>query len=99
MAKNNALKKHEVLEDDFDFSEIMGSSYDDELMTDVMSSMIEASNNQMILAIELTKLAVEKNSAKDLNEDDIFSIFKKASGVIAESSPLKTLLEKLSEKN
>lgn len=99
MAKNNALKKHKELEDVFDFSETMDPSYDDELMAGVMNGMIEASNNQMMLAIELTKLAVEKSTAKDMNEDDVFSIFKKASGVIAESFPLKAIWEKFSEKN
>ena len=99
MAKNNALKKHKEFEDAFDFSEIMEPSYDDELMAGVMNGMIEASNNQMMLAIELTKLAVEKSTAENMNEDDVFSIFKKASGVIAESFPLKALWEKFSEKN
>jgi hypothetical protein len=99
MAKNSALKKHKEFEDDFDFSEIVEPSYDDELMAGVMNGMIEASNNQMTLAIELTKLAVEKSTAKDMNEDDVFSIFKKASGVIAESFPLKALWEKFSENN
>jgi hypothetical protein len=97
MAKNNALKKHKVEEDVFDFSEMMEEgSYNDELMAGVMNGLIEASNNQMLLAIELTKLAVEKNPAKEMNEDDVFSIFKKASGVIAEKFPLKALWEKFS---
>ena len=99
MAKNSALKKHKEFEDAFDFSETMEPSYDDELMAGVMNGMIEASNNQMSFTIELTRLAVEKSTVKDMNEDDIFSIFKKASGVIAESFPLKGLWEKFSEKN
>jgi hypothetical protein len=94
MAKNNMLKKHKDVEDDFDFSAMMEPSYDGEVMAGVMTGLIEASNNQMMLAIELTKLAVGKSTAKDINEDDVFSIFKKASGVIAESFPLKELLEK-----
>lgn len=95
MAKNNMLKKQKEAEDDFDFSGMIGSSYDDEVMAGVMSGLIEASNNQMMLAIELAKLAIEKSTAKDMNEDDVFSIFKRASGVIAESFPLKALMEKL----
>jgi len=55
MAKNNMLKKHQEVEDDFDFSEMLTPSYDDETMAGVMSGLIEASNNQMMLAIELTK--------------------------------------------
>jgi len=34
-----------------------------------------------------------------MKEDDVFSIFKKASGVIAESFPLKSLLENLPTNN
>lgn len=99
MAKNNMLKKHQEVEDDFDFSEMLTPSYDDETMAGVMSGLIEASNNQMMLAIELTKLALDKNTSKDMKEDDVFSIFKKASGVIAESFPLKSLLENLPTNN
>jgi hypothetical protein len=99
MAKNKMLKTHQDVEDDFDFSEMLAPSYDDyddnETMADLMSGLIEASNNQMRLAIELTKLALDKNAAKDMNEDEVFSIFKKASAVIAESFPLKSLLENL----
>ncbi len=102
MAKNNLIKKHreKVVEtdfdDDFDFSELMDSSYDDEMMAGVMSGLIEASNNQMTLAIELTKLAVEKNPAQSMHEDEVFSIFKKASGVINDNFPLKKMLETFS---
>lgn len=87
------LKKCKDVEDNFDFSEILDSSYDDESMAGIMSGLVEASNNQMMLAIELTRLALEKNSSTDMKEDDVFSIFKKASGVIAESFPLKSFLE------
>ena len=100
MAKNNALTKHKAVEDDFDFSEMMEeASYNDELMAGVMNGLIEASNNQMKLAIELTRLAVEKSTAKEMNEDDVFSIFNKASTVIADKFPLKGLWEKFSSNN
>lgn len=42
MAKNNVLKKQKEFEDDFDFSEIMDPSYDDEVMAGVIGGMIEA---------------------------------------------------------
>lgn len=97
MAKNNALKKHKAIEDDFDFSEIMDDpSYNDEIAAGIMSSLIEANNTQTLLAIELTKLAVEKSTAKDMKEDDVFSIFRKASSVISEKFPLNALWEKFS---
>ena len=96
MAKNNVLKKQrEIIEDDFDLTEMMRSSHDDEVMAGIMSGMIEASNNQMLLALELTKLALDK-STKEMGEDDVFSTFKKASVVIAERFPLNTILEKFS---
>lgn len=96
MAKNNGLKKQKEVEAELDFSEILDPSYDDELMMGVINGMVEASNDRIRLALELTKLAVEKNTSKDMSEDEIFSIFKKASGVIAESFPLKELWEKFS---
>jgi hypothetical protein len=99
MAKNTMLKKHKEVEDDLDFSGMFDQSYDDEAMAGIMHGLIEASNNQMILAIELTKLAVEKISSKDINENDVFSIFKKATAVISESFPLKELMENLPTPN
>jgi hypothetical protein len=95
MAKNKMFqsKKEVELEDDFDLSDFMESS-DNEAMASIMAGLVEASNNQMKLAIELTKLAVEKNAAKGMNEDEVFSIFKKASAVIDESNPLKAVCEK-----
>jgi len=95
MAKNNMLKKREKEVDDFDFSEIMASSYDDE-MIGFMQGMIEASNNHMTLALELTKLAVEKNGAASMKEEEVFSVFKKSLSVVLESFPLKKLCETFS---
>ena len=102
MTKKNAvnpLKKLAALEDDFDFSDSddldnnLDSEYHDELMTNMMGQMIDASNNQLLLAVELTKLALKKNTAKEINEDDIFSTFKKAAATVSESFPLKKLWE------
>lgn len=99
MAKNsNIIKGHKAEEDDFELSDFMTSHFHeddhDELMGDVMSGLIEASSDQMILAMELTKLAVEKSTTKDFNEDKILAIFKKSAGVIAESYPLHGMLDK-----
>lgn len=95
MAKNNMLKKHEEEVADFDFSEMMDSSCDEEMMG-FMQGILEASNNHMTLALELTKLAVEKNGAASMKEEEVFSVFKKSLGVISESFPLKKLWEKFS---
>jgi hypothetical protein len=48
----------------------------------------------MNLAIELTKLVVNKNP-NNMREEDIFSTFKRASDVIANTTPLKGLLDEL----
>lgn len=101
VAKTNMLKKRneKTLIDDFDFSELMGSGEDDSAMAGFLHGIIEASNNQMTLAIELTKVVVNKSADKMMGADDIFSIFKQGSKVVADSFPLKALWEKFSEKN
>ena len=93
MAKNNLLKKHKELEDDFDCSEELSA---DEAMIDMMSSLIDASNNQTMMAIELTKLVVAKSPDQNMTEDKIFAAFKQASKIMSESFPLKPLWEKFS---
>lgn len=97
MAKNNMLKKFEIemeddleLDDGFDFS---GEYPETEGFSAMMSSLIEASNHQTSMAIELAKLVIEKHPDQKIPEDKIFAIFKKASKVVADSFPLKTLLE------
>lgn len=91
MAKNNMIKKYVEENDVFDFSE---ESPGDEVVAGIMSGLIEASNHQTLMAIELTKLIVAKNSQPGMSENDIFSAFKRASKVIAESVPLKELWKK-----
>ncbi|MBP9742987.1 MAG: hypothetical protein KBD37_06490 [Burkholderiales bacterium] len=97
MAKNNLLKKYEIamddgLELDEDFS-FPGEYPETEAFSNMMESLIEASNHQTSMAIELAKLVIEKHPDQKISEDKIFSIFKKASKVVAESFPLKSLLE------
>ena len=64
MTKKTPLKVHE--EEIFDFSDISDDTYDEETMIGVMSGMLEASNNQMMMAIELTKLIVGNNPVKNM---------------------------------
>jgi hypothetical protein len=75
----------------------MMDSFNQDAMSDFMISMIEAANHQMTLTNELTKIVVGK-STKEMNADEVFAIFKKAAVVIAETSPLKDLMEKLPTK-
>jgi hypothetical protein len=90
MAKNKVLKKYDELLD-VDFSDEMEPS--DETIAGMMSGMIEASQHQQIMAIELTKLVVGKNS-DNMSEENVFSVFNRASKVVAENFPLKELWEK-----
>ena len=92
MAKNSVIKKYEPkLDDDFDFSADDSSA--DGMFAGMVSGLIEASNHQTTMAIELTKLVVLKNPDCSMTEDKIFSTFKKATKVIADSFPLKSLME------
>jgi len=99
MAKSNLIKKNtrNELENDFDLSDFL-SSPDDEAMAGVLNGLIEASNTQMTQAIEITKLIVNQSVDNALNEDDIFRILKKSTQVLADSFPLKMLLENFSGK-
>lgn len=96
MAKGNVAKKRGtvMLEDEFDIQDIFQPHENDEAIADFMHGVIEASNNQMTLAVELTKLVVNKNT-NNMNAEEVFSVFKKASDLIANSTPMKGLLEQL----
>ena len=93
MAKNTMLNQFEEkeLDDEFHFLD----SPDDEMMAGLMEGLIESSNHQMLMAIELTKLIVSKNANQNMTDEHVFSSFKRASKVIAENFPLKELFEKL----
>jgi hypothetical protein len=65
MAKNKVLKKYDEFIGDLDFSHEMNTP-GDEVIAGFMSGLVEASNNQLRVAIELTKLqafhSIGKNS-------------------------------------
>ena len=93
MAKKNALKVRE--EEIFDFHDMSDDdAYDEETMIGVMSGMLEASNNQMMMAIELTKLIVANNPVKNM-EEHVFAVFKNATKVVGENFALKNLMEQM----
>jgi hypothetical protein len=85
-------------EDDFDYSNIAHASYDEEVMASVMKGLIQASIHKMTLALELTKLALEKTPAKERDEEEVLLLFEKSSQIIAKKFPLKTLWDKFLEK-
>ncbi len=94
MAKNMKPKKfEEEFEDHFDFSGSM-IAQDEDFVAGVMSDLIAANNHQMVIALELAKLAIEKSTSGVMNEEKVFSAFRQASKVVAESFPLKELFEK-----
>lgn len=93
MAKNKTLKKYNELMD-VDFEEDF-SSPNDEVIAGMMAGLIEASNHQQKIAVELTKLVVEK-STEAMSEEKIYSAFKRASKVVKESAALKELWEQFS---
>jgi hypothetical protein len=98
MSKNKTVGKYqeEFYDDDYDFSEDMGPSTEEvETMARMISGLVEASQHQQMMAIELTKLAVEKMTIEKMDEEKIFSIFKQASKVVSENFPLKELWGKL----
>lgn len=76
----------------FDFSDL---SSDDEMALGMMSGLIEAYRHQQQIAIELTRLVVEKNTTENMSEEAVFSTFKRASTVVSEVSPIKELFEKI----
>ena len=76
----------------FDFSDL---SSDDEMALGMMSGLIEAYRHQQKIAIELTRLVVEKNTTENMSEEEVFSTFKRASHAVSEVSPIKELFEKI----
>ena len=97
MAKNKALKRQEQEEqefDNFDFSSLVGSSIDDEFANDMFGNLIEITHRQMNVAFDLTKLVVEKCS-ENMNEEAIFSLYKRASNLVVEALPFKKLWEEI----
>lgn len=102
MAKKNSLKKQDKELSVYDFSddayeEAYEEAYDQGTMVGVMSGMLEASNNQMMMAIELTKLIVANNNAVKNMEDHVLSVFKKATKVIGENFALKNIMEQMEQ--
>lgn len=96
MAKTSAVKKYKQQEPDFDFSELpdMDSSPEEGYILGMMSGMIEAYRHQQQTAIELTRLAIEKNASENMSEEEVFSTFKRACQIVSDISPIRDLFEK-----
>lgn len=97
MAKKNSVKKQEELPEVFDFSDMAyDDAYDQDDMMGFMHGMLEASNNQMMIALELTKLIVTNNTV-DNREEHVLSVFKKATQVVSDNTALKKLMEQMGQ--
>lgn len=95
MAKKKPVEKQEELPELFDFSDMSyDEAYDQDDMMGIMHGMLEASNNQMLIALELTKLIVS-NDTVDNREEQVLSAFKKATQVVSENVALKNLIEQM----
>jgi hypothetical protein len=93
VAKNKSLKKdNELLDIDF-IREL--SSPDDDSIAKMMVGLVDASNHLQKIAIELTKLVVER-STENMDEEKVFSAFTRASKVTIDNFPFEKLWEKFS---
>ena len=62
MAKNNLLKNQQKQTNDFDFSDMISGPAEGEAMVGMMTGMVEASRHQVQMAIELTRMILDKNA-------------------------------------
>lgn len=91
MAKETLMK--EYMDDAEDALDYFDGSPDEGMMGSMMESLMETHHQQTMMAIELTKVALSKNSDAHMSEEKVFDVFKRAFQVIAESSPLNNLIE------
>ncbi len=96
MAKASTLKRRQAqVDDDFDFSGMVQSSPEDDAMMGMMGSLVEASQHQIQMALELTKIIVDKNTASSMTEKEILSAFQRSSQAVSRQSPLKEFWERM----
>lgn len=89
MGKKDQLKKRE---DYYDVMPFGDEECSQDMMIGVMSGMLEASNNQMMMALELTKIIVGDTVVKNM-EEHVFSVFRKSIQVVGENIALKNVME------
>lgn len=90
MAKNNVIE-HEEIDEDYDFD--MFNLPEEDQLPNVMECLIATNNHHMSIALELTKLIIEKSPQNGkIDEESILATFKRAANEVAESSPLKDIL-------
>lgn len=98
MAPKKPLTEYDAF---FDDEELMegGDSYEDDIVAGMMGGMLEASNNHMLIALELTKLIVGKHpDSNDKNrEKHVFSVFNKANQIVNDNFVLKNAFDTIEQ--
>lgn len=94
------MTKHKKEDEVLEFSETFAFDdqdmfMDDDQGIDAMMSMVQASNDQMQIAVELTKLVLAHTADKAMTEDKIYTVFRNASKVIGENPALKSMMGQL----
>jgi hypothetical protein len=91
MVKETLMKDY--MDDTEDALEYLDGS-EESMIGGMMENLMENHNQQTMMAIELTKIALSKNADSSMSEDKVFDIFKRAFQVISENSPLNSFVEK-----
>lgn len=93
----HAVRQREDVEEaiDYDFGDA-GDTFDrDQAAADVMQGMLESARFEAETALGLTKLLIENIPPVNITKDILFSTYREALQVVAESSPLKKMIEGL----
>lgn len=94
MAKKKQNKKDADLDKDLFDIELPYDDYEEENLSHLMGTMVDASNAQAQIAFDLTRLIIEKKTG-EVDPEEVFAVFKKACKVVAEHQPLKGFWEHL----
>lgn len=97
MAKKPNMEMGKPMEDvysDEDIMDFIDDYEEQDVMTDLMTSLSETSNQQMYAAVELTKL-IHGNSEQARDVDSVLATYRKVMATLSETSPLQKLLEQI----
>lgn len=98
MSKRKITKNDDKILDKIELSDYFNDPmYDDQddFMADMIKSLLDVSNEQMRIALELTKLSLQANAGSNSSQEKVFETFLKASSVVAENLPFKKLINQL----
>lgn len=96
MAKKQAVKEPEINFEDFPFDFDDAHDYeDDQAMDTILGHLVDANCHQLDIALELTRLTIDKAQGFKATEENILASFQKSMLAVNEHSPLKLFLEKM----